>query len=143
MKRIFLDANVIIDLLGERYPWFPDALHIFNLGDLGKVKLICSSLSLGTASYIMETKKMPTADIFESIDLLCQICDVAAVNGAIVRQALDSPFTDFEDALQYFAALAASADVIVTRNENDFVHSQIPVYNPSQFLALMEKELNK
>ena len=78
MKRIFLDANVVNDLLGERNPWFPDALRIFNLGDLGKVKLICSSLSLGTASYIMETKKMSSADIFEGIDLLCQICDVAA-----------------------------------------------------------------
>lgn len=38
MKRVFLDANVVIDLLTERYPWFPDVLRIFNLGDLGKVK---------------------------------------------------------------------------------------------------------
>ena len=143
MKRIFLDANVVIDLLGERYPWFPDALRIFNLGDLGKVKLICSSLSLGTASYIMETKKMSSADIFEGIDLLCQICDVAAVDATVVRKSLDSSFTDFEDALQYFSALAVDADVIVTRNEDDFEHSEIPVYNPSQFLALMEGERNK
>ena len=140
MKRIFLDANVIIDLLGERYPWFPDVLCIFNLGDLGKVRLICSSISLGTASYIMETTKMSSADIFDGIDLLCQICDVAAVDATIVRQALDSPFTDFEDALQYFSALAAESDIIVTRNEGDFEHSEIPVYNPSQFLALMEEE---
>ena len=68
---------------------------------------------------------------------------MAAVDAANVRQALDSPFTDFEDALQYFSALAANADVIVTRNESDFEHSEIPVYNPSQFLALMEEELNK
>ena len=59
------------------------------------------------------------------------------------RVFLDSSFTDFEDALQYFSALAVDADVIVTRNEDDFEHSEIPVYNPSQFLALMEGEQNK
>ena len=77
------------------------------------------------------------------IDLLCQICDVAAVDAAVVQQALVSSFTDFEDALQYFSALDSNADVIVTRNESDFEHSEIPVYNPSQFLALMEEEMDK
>ena len=86
---------------------------------------------------------MSSADIFEGIDLLCQICDVAAVDATVVRRALDSQFTDFEDALQYFSAVAVDADVIVTRNEDDFEHSEIPVYNPSHFLALMEEEQNK
>lgn len=60
---------------------------------------------------------MSSADIFEGIDLLCQICDVASVDATVVRNALSSSFTDFEQ-------------------------SEIPVYNPSQFLALMEEELN-
>jgi len=140
MKRVFLDANVIIDLLTERYPWFSDAIRIFNLGDLGKVKLICSSLSLGTASYIMEIKKMSSADIFENIDLLCQICDISMVDAAIVRQALDSSFTDFEDALQYFSAMSEDADIIVTRNKKDFKASTIEVLTPAEFFDKIGSE---
>ena len=50
MKRVFVDANIVIDLLCERYPWFPKVLRIFSMGDLGQIELFCSSLSLGTAS---------------------------------------------------------------------------------------------
>ena len=30
MKRVFVDANIVIDLLCERYPWFPKVLRIFR-----------------------------------------------------------------------------------------------------------------
>ena len=73
MKRVFVDANIIIDLLCERYPWFPNVLRLFSMGDLGQIELYCSSLSLGTASYLMETRKMTSQEIFENIDLLCQM----------------------------------------------------------------------
>jgi iron complex transport system substrate-binding protein len=68
VKRVFVDANIVIDLLCERYPWFPKVLRIFSMGDLGQIELFCSSLSLGTASYIMETRKLSTQDIFDGIE---------------------------------------------------------------------------
>ena len=49
MKRVFVDANIVIDLLCERYPWFPKVLRIFSMGDLGQIELFCSSLSLALA----------------------------------------------------------------------------------------------
>ena len=137
MKRIFLDANIVVDLLCERYPWFPSVMRIFNMADLGKIELYCSSLSLGTASYLMETRKMSTQDIFDNIDLLCQICTPSAVDASIVRQALDSDFTDFEDALQHFSAKTIDADCIVTRNKKDFKCSEIPVYELDEFISLL------
>ena len=73
MKRVFVDANIVIDLLCERYPWFLKVLRIFSMGDLGQIELFCSSLSLGTASYIMETRKLSTQDIFDGIALLCKM----------------------------------------------------------------------
>ena len=36
MRRVFVDANIVIDLLCERYPWFPKVLRIFSMGDLGQ-----------------------------------------------------------------------------------------------------------
>ncbi|MBR0046176.1 MAG: PIN domain-containing protein [Bacteroidaceae bacterium] len=139
MKRVFVDANIIIDLLCERYPWFPDVLRLFSMGDLGQIKLYCSSLSLGTASYLMETRKMTSQEIFENIDLLCQMCTPTTVDAAVVKNALESGFTDFEDALQHCSAQTINADCIVTRNSKDFSASEIPVYELEEFIALMEK----
>ena len=138
MKRVFVDANIVIDLLCERYPWFPSVMRIFNMADRGQIELYCSTLSLGTASYLMETRKMSPRDIFESIDLLCQICTPTLVDASVVRQALSSNFTDFEDALQHYSAKTISADCIVTRNKKDFGASEIPVYELDDFITLLD-----
>ena len=64
----------------------------------------------------------------------------SAVDASVVRQALDSAFTDFEDALQHFSAKTVEADCIVTRNKKDFDCSEIPVYELDEFmLALNDK----
>lgn len=115
-------------------------MRIFNMADLGQIELYCSSLSLGTASYLMETRKMSPLDIFEAIDLLCQMCTPTVVDASVVRQALDSDFTDFEDALQHYSAKTVDADCIVTRNKKDFATSEIPVYELDEFLALIDKK---
>ena len=97
MKRVFVDANIVIDLLCERYPWFPKVLRIFSMGDLGQIELFCSSLLLGTASYIMETRKLSSQDIFDGIALLCKMCTPTTVDESVVKSALVSGLTDFED----------------------------------------------
>lgn len=137
MKRVFVDANIVIDLLCERYPWFPNVMRIFNMADIGQIELYCSAISLGTANYLMETHKMSTQDIFYTIDLLCQICTPTKVDFSVVKQALNSDFTDFEDALQYYSAKTVNADCIVTRNKKDFSTSEIPVYTLDEFISIL------
>ena len=44
---------------------------------------------------------------------------------------------NFEDAMQYYSALREQADVIITRNKDDYAAAQIPVYEPQEFLDLM------
>jgi predicted nucleic acid-binding protein len=134
MKRVFIDANIVIDLLTERYPWFPKVLRIVNMGDSGEIELFCSSLSLGTASYLMETRKMSPTEIFEGISLLCQMCTPTTVDETVVRNALNSNFNDFEDALQYYSALTVNADCIVTRNKKDFAVAEIPIFDLDEYL---------
>jgi len=140
MKRIFVDANIVIDLLCERYPWFPSVMRIFNMADRGQIELYCSALSLGTASYLMENRKMSPQEIFEGIDLLCQMCTPTTVDASVVRLAIHSGFTDFEDALQHYSAMTIDADCIVTRNKKDFYLSEIPVYELDEFMELIDSK---
>jgi predicted nucleic acid-binding protein len=142
MRRVFLDANVVIDALLEEDENMEAALRILGLAEQGVIETYCSSLSLATASYFMEKAKIDHKQQVERINIYCQICNVTTVDAAVVRQALDSSFTDFEDALQYFSAMTEDADIIVTRNGSDFTHAEIPVQTPAQFLDMMEKEIN-
>ncbi|MBQ6450235.1 hypothetical protein IJJ08_05060 [bacterium] len=45
----------------------------------------------------------------------------------------DEQFIDFEDGLQYQCAQVTAVDLIITRNTNDFIASEIPVLTPSEF----------
>lgn len=67
------------------------------------------------------------------------MCTTTTVDKEIVHKALESDYKDLEDALQYYSAMAADAEVIVTRNVKDFVKYEIPVITPTEFLATQTK----
>jgi len=67
---------------------------------------------------------------------LLQHLQVASVTDEVIRAALQSSITDFEDAVTGEAANAAGVEVIVTRNTPDFVDSSIPTVLPEEFLAM-------
>ena len=47
MKRVFLDANIVIDVLLERSEWMDSAFQILSLADNGVVEVYCSALWRG------------------------------------------------------------------------------------------------
>ena len=62
---------------------------------------------------------MEHSEIVERLNIFCEYCTPTRVDADIVRQSLDSAFSDFEDALQYYSALTEDAEVIITRNGNN------------------------
>jgi hypothetical protein len=53
----------------------------------------------------------------------------------IIVNALNSLFTDFEDALQNFSAVKSlTIDFIITRNPKDYKFSTLPVFTPETYL---------
>lgn len=139
MKRLFLDTNIVIDALLRTGELRDAALRILSLSEKGQAEVFCSALSLATASYFMEKAKMEHGEIVERFSIFCEYCTPTRVDADIVRQALDSAFTDFEDALQYFSALTEDAEVIITRNGKDFTASRLPVMTATKYLATTEK----
>lgn len=75
----------------------------------------------------------------ELLSRLLQRIQVAGVTDAVIRQALQSSMTDFEDAVTSEAAISEGLDVIVTRNLSDFSASSIPVMLPENFLAMLQR----
>lgn len=132
MKEIYLDTNIILDFLGNRAPFGIHALRIFKKGLNGDWKLWTSSISVTTAYYILE-KELDRNKAKEKIGLLLNYVSIHPITKQNLQTALASQFKDFEDGVQHFCALSnGSINCIVTRNQKDFQHSQIPVMGPEE-----------
>jgi predicted nucleic acid-binding protein len=67
-----------------------------------------------------------------------QLSRVATTNERTVDDSLASQFNDFEDAMQYYCALKAKVDIIITRNGKDFSASKLPVMTATEYLATLK-----
>jgi hypothetical protein len=63
---------------------------------------------------------------------------VITIDKNAIIKAIDSEFTDFEDALQNFSAENhGSINAIVTRNIKDYKKSKLSVLTPEMFLKTL------
>ena len=116
-----------------REPFALDAARIFSLSEKKEISICTTGLVFSNAYYIL--RKLGThKKVIEKLSQLARLIDIIGLPKAAVVQALGSEFNDFEDALQYYAALAGDVKVIVTRNTKDFKHSQLAVLSPDQYL---------
>ncbi len=131
--KLFLDTNVMLDFLGEREPFYISAAKIATLADKRKLQIIVSALSFATVSYFLTKYEglKNTKDKLRKFKIISGICELDEL---IIEKGLNSDFPDFEDSLQYFSALRAECDIIITRNGKDFKKSQIPIMTPDEFL---------
>ena len=134
MTRIFLDTNVILDLLAERIPFFDSIAKVATLADQKKLILVVSPLSFTTVEYVL--KKFESSEsVLSKLRKFKIICEVCEVNEETIEKGLNSNFKDFEDAVQYFTAIQSSCSIIITRNGKDFKSSTIPVMTAEEYLS--------
>lgn len=135
MKRLFLDTNVVIDLLDNRKPFCKDAVTIFTMAYNKEVQLYVSPITYTTAAYLL--RKHGAEGVRTLLANFRQLSHVATTDERIVDDAIAAQFNDFEDAVQYYTALKAKADFIITRNTKDFNVSKIPVMTPAEYLGTL------
>ncbi|MBR5540807.1 MAG: PIN domain-containing protein [Bacteroides sp.] len=133
MMKVFLDTNIVIDLLDKRAPFYVDAVKLFTLAYQKKITLFVSPMTYATASYLL--RKHGKEGMRKLLSNFRQLSRITTADESVVDAALASSFDDYEDALQYYSALTGNVDVIVTRNKKDFVLSRIPVLLPEELLA--------
>ena len=137
MINLFIDTDVIIDLLGDRKEFSIFAGKIFSLSVEKKVILLTSSNSIATTYYIL-SQRMKIANADKLIYSILQHLEIIPVNKPILEKAFSSKFKDVEDAIQYFSALDyGKTDYIITRNIPDYKLSAIPVYSSNEILQLI------
>lgn len=138
MRKIFLDTNIVIDLLSRRQTFYEEAAGIFSLADKKEIELSVSSLTIANTSYIL-LKQMDGNSAKAILRKLRLIVKILPLDDKIIGLALnDDTFSDFEDALQYFTALENGKEMIITRNLKDFKNSKIPTFTAKQLIETMD-----
>jgi predicted nucleic acid-binding protein len=139
MIRVFVDTDILLDLITGRHPHGKEAASLFNLVDREKIVAYVSSLSFSNLYYILR-KFSSHRKALDKLDLLAQMVEMLEVDAKMIKQALKSPFKDFEDAIQYYCASSnPQISVLVTRNIKDFKHADLPVMSPATFTASWHK----
>lgn len=133
--RVFFDTDILLDVLEHRPPHYADSAALWALVELRQLEGCVSAVSFNNLYYLLRRACGP-AKTRKALGLIRDLFHVVTIDGSLVHRALDSDFRDFEDALQYFAAVVAQADCLVTRNVRDFRPAEIPVYQPADLLAL-------
>jgi predicted nucleic acid-binding protein len=135
--KVFLDTNVLIDVLAQREPFYADAASIWTMAEEGRINGLIAAISVTNIYYIVRKIKDHRAAM-KALILLRDTFTIAACDQQVIIQAMDSRLSDFEDAVQYFTAVHAAADSIVTRNPDHFPKEGCPVVSPAEFLAALE-----
>jgi len=132
--KIFLDANILVAVLCNEYPLFTRCARVISLSDDPGFEVYTSPLCLAIAWYFAE-KKNGTAVARKKIGFLAQQLKITSIDHVVVKAATsDKSVKDFEDGLQYYSALNAKCQCIVTEDRNDFYFSKIEVLSAEQFL---------
>lgn len=134
MTKLFLDTIIVLDLLGERIPYYQAIAKIMTLVEQGQIQSGISALSFPTVYYIL-SKQIKSEQVKERLRNLKILCSVAPINEFIIEKSLNSKLKDFEDAIQYFCALHLDCDIILTRNAKDYKSSEIPVMTAEEYLV--------
>lgn len=133
-KHIFLDTNILVDIVANRFPFSKNAIIIFDYCQRKKINMYCTSHSIATLHYIAK-KIVDEKELRSIIEDLLNTISIIAVSESILKKSLKSPHKDFEDAIQITAAQSINTmDCIVTRDLKDYKFSEINVFTPDQFL---------
>ena len=134
MIRVFLDTNVLLDIIEGRQKFLLASSNVFDLGIRGEIQMFATPLTFANCVYVAR-KNVGYEKAIRGLKFLKSHVKAATMDDDQVTKALNSDMPDFEDMLQYEAAVIAKCDVIVTRDKKrHFPKNGIPVLSPEAFL---------
>jgi predicted nucleic acid-binding protein len=139
MKRILFDTNVVLDVLLDRQPHVEASAVAWGAVETGILEGMLAAHAVTTVHHLVR-KEMGNAKARRIVSAILRVFSVAAVDGAVVQEALQLPFSDFEDAVTVAAARSAGCECIVSRDPKGFRGSPVPVLTPEAIAPLLGKK---
>jgi predicted nucleic acid-binding protein len=139
VKRILFDTNIVLDVLLDRQPHVEASAAAWAAVEAGKSEGLLAAHAVTTIHYLAR-KELGNARARRILSAILGVFGVAAVDGAVIQEALQLPFSDFEDAVTAAAARSAGCDCIVTRDPRGFRGSPIRCLAPDAVIPLLARE---
>jgi predicted nucleic acid-binding protein len=133
IKKLFIDSDIILDLLAKRPLFYDDAAKIFTWAYKKKIELYSTAVVLANVFYILR-KSNGNAKSKEQLKDLRLLLKVLPIDENIVDMALCSKFNDFEDGLQYYTAKEQDLFGIITRNTKDYKSKDVVIQTSKEFV---------
>jgi predicted nucleic acid-binding protein len=135
--KIFLDTNIVLDILDDKRPFHSTAIELYQLIEENELDAYISETVLATTDYILQkkaSKETRTGLLTELIDFL----QIVSCNNKTCRKALQSNFSDLEDAILYYMAVDHSLDYFISNDKRlkKFSIATLPVLSTKEFLNI-------
>ena len=139
--RILLDTNVVLDVLLKREPFFIAGKEILHLARYAEIEEYVSASAVTDIYYVARRTTKDAEVTAKLMEQLFSFVGIVKVSDVEIKNALALAWDDFEDAVQYSAALSASIDAIITRDQFGYSRAQISVYAPNAFLVHFQENM--
>jgi predicted nucleic acid-binding protein len=134
ITKIFIDSDVILDLLAQRAPYYDYSAKIFTLVHKKKIEVFTTAVVLSNVFYIL--RKINGRDnAKKQLKALRLLIRILPISEPIVDMTLNSKFNDFEDGLQYFTAKDSDIQAIITRNVKDYKEKDLIIQTPEEYIT--------
>lgn len=134
--KIFIDTNVLIDVALNRREFVDDSARVLDWAEANPKQAAIAWHSVSNLAYLVKQ------DARGFLSDLLAFVEVAAGDTATVRLALSMSTRDLEDALQVSAAINFGADIIVTRDTNDYKKLPVTAMTPANFVRIYMADEN-
>ena len=132
-RPVLIDTDVLIDIALDRAPHADHAVDLLGTLEARPGTAFVAWHSISNFYYLVR----PSQGHQQARDFLRELIrfvPIAPTTTRSLHQALRLDMGDFEDAMQVAAAMAADAEVIVTRNLRHYKQSPIRAANPRTVL---------
>jgi predicted nucleic acid-binding protein len=133
-SKIFVDTNIILDIILEREPFLDKSKEVVSKIIKGNSIPYISSSSITDFYYICKRTGIPKNFLLEYLEDLMEVFEVLIIDKNTITDAISSKIKDFEDAVQLMACKKEKIDIIITRNKKDFQNEWIKVLSPEEYL---------
>jgi predicted nucleic acid-binding protein len=134
--KLLLDTNIVLDVMLDRKPHVTFSAKVVAAAETGSIEGSLCATTVTTIHYLA-TKTLGRGLAAREISRLLEIFRIAPVNEIVLKAALQTKTSDYEDAVLFEAAKSAGMSGIVTRNAVDFPKSNLPIYLPEDVAALL------
>lgn len=134
MMKVFVDTNVLLDLICQRQGFSDAADTLFEKGVEGKIQIVISVLTFINTNYTAHRYGYSWDELRMTLGKIAEYVEISEINSDTFHRALTSGMGDLEDAVQYFSALSSACDCIISRDKKGFLGAAMAVYSPAEFL---------